>query len=184
MRVLIISTLFFFIYNSTASAAPDFTSKYSGQQDRVVKSLSAEDIKQLESGKGWGLAKAAELNGMPGPLHVLQMKKEIELTATQEKTIQVLYEQMKASAVPLGRELVRLEKELDAAFASKNITEDSLKQKLDLIAQAYSRLRFVHLVAHIKTERILRPQQVESYNRLRGYGDGESGQHKMHHHGH
>ncbi len=37
-------------------------SKYIGQENRAIKSLSSEDIAELERGGGWGLAKAAELN--------------------------------------------------------------------------------------------------------------------------
>ena len=32
-------------------------SAYAGQESRAVKSLSADDINQIKSGKGWGLAK-------------------------------------------------------------------------------------------------------------------------------
>lgn len=36
---------------------------YAGQEQREIKSLSAEDVQSLLTGKGMGLAKAAELNG-------------------------------------------------------------------------------------------------------------------------
>jgi hypothetical protein len=39
---------------------------YAGLQNRAIKSLSDNDIKELRRGGGWGLALAAELNGMPG----------------------------------------------------------------------------------------------------------------------
>ena len=39
-----------------------FTSPYTGQETRRIKSLSSEDIAELQRGGGWGLAKAAELN--------------------------------------------------------------------------------------------------------------------------
>ena len=55
-----------------AHAAP-----YAGQQERRIKSLSASDIEQLQRGGGWGLAKAAELNGMPGPIHLLELRAEL-----------------------------------------------------------------------------------------------------------
>ena len=44
-------------------------SKYVGEEKREIKSLSETDIEELKNGKGWGLAKAAELNGVPGPVH-------------------------------------------------------------------------------------------------------------------
>jgi hypothetical protein len=34
-------------------------------------------------------------------------------------------------------------------------------------------LRYVHLVTHLETSSILTPQQIEKYNRLRGYGSGD-----------
>ena len=46
---------------------------YAGQQARPIKSLSDDDIAALREGEGMGMAKAAELNGYPGPAHVLQL---------------------------------------------------------------------------------------------------------------
>jgi len=46
---------------------------YAGMQNRAVKSLSDDDIKELRRGGGWGLALAAELNGMPGPSHLSEL---------------------------------------------------------------------------------------------------------------
>ena len=60
-------------------------SKYVGEEQRKIKSLSADDISELKKGGGWGLAKAAELNGVPGPVHILQMEKQIGLTDLQKQ---------------------------------------------------------------------------------------------------
>jgi hypothetical protein len=46
---------------------------YADQQTRSIKSLSEEDIAALLNGEGMGMAKAAELNGYPGPKHVLTL---------------------------------------------------------------------------------------------------------------
>ena len=51
-------------------------SKYAGEENRSIKSLSPDDIAELRRGGGWGLAKTAELNGVPGPAHLLEMKNE------------------------------------------------------------------------------------------------------------
>jgi hypothetical protein len=56
---------------------------YAGQQTRSIKALSPEDIDELRNGTGMGLAKAAELNGYPGPLHVLALTTELRLTSTR-----------------------------------------------------------------------------------------------------
>ena len=107
--------------NARSSPEPAFKSKYIGHEQREIKSLSAEDIEELEKGAGWGLAKAAELNGMPGPKHILEMKKEINLTPEQEKRVIELYNRMQKDAVELGLELIRFERELNTRFADKKI---------------------------------------------------------------
>jgi len=55
-------------------------SQYSGQENRDIKSLSPADIDKLQRCSVWGLAKAAELNGVPGPAHLLELKDEIPLS--------------------------------------------------------------------------------------------------------
>ena len=80
-----LAAIFFNSLKVIAASEPEYKSKYIGQEKRDIKSLSNDDIKELRTGAGWGLAKAAELNGLPGPKHILEMKKEIELTTEQEK---------------------------------------------------------------------------------------------------
>jgi len=142
---------------------------YAGQETRAIKSLSPKDIEDLKNGRGWGLAKAAELNGMPGPAHLLEMKDKIGLTAVQVNAIQKLFDAMKTHAVPLGKQLVALESVLNKAFAHRKIDEKSLKVSLGRIGKVRSELRFVHLSTHLKTLDILSATQVDHYNRLRGY---------------
>lgn len=148
-------------------------SDYAGQQTRQIKSLSASDIEQLESGKGWGLAKAAELNGMPGPVHVLEMKEQIDLTPQQQQTIGVIFNMMKSRAIPLGRRLVELERDLDAAFAAKTVDDTGLRNKLLDISRTRMELRYVHLKAHLETPSVLSQVQIATYNELRGYTNGD-----------
>src|SRR4051812_39523929 len=64
---------------------------YAGQDARDIKSLSAEDIAELRRGGGWGFAKAAELNGMPGPAHLLELKDQIGLTPDQVAAVQAIF---------------------------------------------------------------------------------------------
>src|SRR5215813_11651285 len=56
---------------------------YAGQEFREIKTLSPQEISDYLSAKGMGLAKAAELNGYPGPAHVLKLATQFLLTATQ-----------------------------------------------------------------------------------------------------
>ena len=148
-------------------------SKYAGEEKREIKSLSANDIEELRNGQGWGLAKAAELNGMPGPVHLLEMKEEIDLGAEQIRAIEDIYMKMKQQAVPLGLELIELERELNNHFANRTITNELLHQILQKISQVHGQLRYVHLSAHLKTPDILKAEQITLYNKLRGYSSDD-----------
>lgn len=164
-------------YTNITIAGPQLTSKYAGQEKRIIKSLSDDDIQQLKKGKGWGLAKAAELNGMPGPSHVLQMKDKISLSKEQETKIQALLDNMKLKAIPLGNKLIQLEKNLNSSFANKTITNEKLNKQLDAISNVHKELRYVHLVTHLMTPSILTPRQIEQYNQLRGYHSADPCKH-------
>ncbi|MFV1852016.1 MAG: Spy/CpxP family protein refolding chaperone [Thalassospira sp.] len=146
-------------------------SPYVGQQHRAIKSLSDDDIAELQKGGGWGLAKAAELNGLPGPAHLLELSDLIPLSDDQHAAIAALFATMQQSAILEGEKLIAAEAALDDAFKAGNVNEDELKSMLDEIAQSRSRLRFIHLSTHLKTPDILSPAQIARYNSLRGYGD-------------
>jgi Spy/CpxP family protein refolding chaperone len=165
--------LFAISFSVNSAETPKYKSNYIGQEKRLIKSLSEDDIQQLKHGKGWGLAKAAELNGMPGPSHILQMKEKISLTKEQEAKVRALFEDMKSKAIPLGNKLIHLEKTLNDSFANRTITNELLNQQLDSISKALRELRYVHLVTHLMTPNILTPHQIEEYNRLRGYKSGD-----------
>jgi Spy/CpxP family protein refolding chaperone len=156
-----------------AEPPPSYQSEYVGQEMREIKSLSEEDIKELQAGEGWGLAKAAELNGFPGPFHLLEMKHEIGLTKVQTEKIEAFHGEMKKHAIPLGKKLIEAESSLDRAFATRKIDEKTLGELLDNIALIRNRLRYVHLSAHLKTPAVLSREQMKLYNKLRGYSSSE-----------
>ncbi len=152
---------------------------YAGQENRQIKSLSVKDVDDLLNGRGWGLAKAAELNGMPGPAHILEMADKINLNDDQNASITTLFKRMKAKAIKFGTKLVQLEKELDQMFANKSVTQETLVSQLEKIAKVRGKLRQVHLETHLKTPAILTRHQIVTYNRLRGYTGGAD--HSGHH---
>ncbi len=146
-------------------------SDYTGEVDRVIKSLSANDIKDLTLGNGMGLAKAAELNGYPGPKHVLEMQEELLLEKEQLTSIKLIFEEMKSQARSQGKIFISLEKSLNDHFSNATITNDTLESTLKNISEAKNNLRYIHLSAHIKTTEILSKNQIKKYNQLRGYSN-------------
>ncbi|MHA1597520.1 MAG: Spy/CpxP family protein refolding chaperone [Alphaproteobacteria bacterium] len=158
-----------------AGAAEDAKSPYAGQEKRIIKTLSAKDIDDLINGRGWGLAKAAELNGVPGPSHLLELKDKIGLSPQQVAQIGSLFVTMKDKASGLGRQLVDLEAALNTAFAEGNVEAGWLATMLDKISRVRRDLRYTHLVTHLQTPAILKPEQITHYNKLRGYGGAGDG---------
>ena len=149
-------------------------SPYAGQETRGIKALSQEDIAGLLAGAGTpfgGMAKPAELNGYPGPRHVLDAVEagEFELTNEQQTQIEFLFEEMRSEAIPLGQAIIDLETEIDEAFNNGTITNEFLEAKVSQSASLYGQLRVVHLKYHLAVVDILSTQQVAQYNELRGY---------------
>ena len=70
---------------SQPAAADSARSAYVGQQSRDIKALSDEDIAALRNGDGMGLAKAAELNGYPGPRHVVALVRQLRLSESRQR---------------------------------------------------------------------------------------------------
>ena len=62
-------------------------SPYAGDQTRTIKSLSPADVDALTNGTGMGMAKAGELNGYPGPAHILGMSDMLKLSPDQKAAI-------------------------------------------------------------------------------------------------
>src|SRR5262245_23543288 len=75
---------------------------YALMQARSVKALGDQQMADLRAGRGMGLALAAELNGYPGPLHVLELADRLGLSPDQRREVQRLYDAMKAKAIAAG----------------------------------------------------------------------------------
>src|SRR5690242_20746534 len=94
---------------------------YAGLQNRPLKALSAEQLADLKAGRGMGLALAAELNGYPGPLHVLELADRLQLSPEQTRRVDSLYRAMQSEAIAAGAKLIRAERELDRQFTAGGI---------------------------------------------------------------
>ena len=148
---------------------------YAGQQTREIKALSTQEIDDLLNGRGMGLAKAAELNGYPGPLHTIEMAAELGLTPDQLEAVRDIKARMAAAAIPIGTEIVAVERELDQLFISGAVTKSGLDGLLTRLGGLQARLRGVHLAAHLDTRALLNANQIARYNELRGYGSARPG---------
>ena len=142
---------------------------YHGQQDRDIKALSAEEVKQYLAGAGMGYAKAAELNHFPGPQHALELADRLALSDAQRAAIRQLMDTHKGEARAIGAELVLAERELDALFRSERIEEATLARAVRTAAALRGEYRLSHLETHRRMRALLTAAQVVRYDELRGY---------------
>lgn len=148
---------------------PQEASPYAGQQTREIKALSSTQTADLLAGKGMELAKAAELNGYPGPMHALELAEQLELSPEQKQASETLMHRHKAEARDLGTQLVQAERALDQAFASRQIDAARLTAHTGRIGQLQALLRKSHLETHLQQTALLTPTQISRYAQLRGY---------------
>lgn len=158
-------------------ATAESNSPYVGQESRSIKALSQQQISDLLDGNGLGYAKVAELNGFPGPAHVLELSTELKLSEEQVAQTEELFKAMKAEAKELGGDLVEAERQLELVFVSDSVSENKVISSTEKIGVIEGKLRAVHINAHLAQKRILTRHQIHKYNQLRGYGS-------MSHHNH
>lgn len=144
-------------------------SPYAGEQAREIKALSAQEQRAWSDGQGMGLARAAELNGYPGPMHVLEHAEKLRLTPGQAQATRDLMHQHKTEVRRLGAQLVDAERELDQLFRDQRATEADVRSRTTVIAALQAQIRASHLTTHLKQTALLETAQVAHYSVLRGY---------------
>ncbi|MEL6422898.1 MAG: Spy/CpxP family protein refolding chaperone [Pseudomonadota bacterium] len=142
---------------------------HAGKQHRDISSLSARDVAALRAGAGWGFALPAELNGYPGPKHVLELDDALGLTGEQRDAVQRIFDAMQRAAIVRGEEFLTAEQALTAAFRDKTIPAAALERLTREAAAQRGALRAVHLAAHLETFAVLTREQIATYNAQRGY---------------
>jgi Spy/CpxP family protein refolding chaperone len=144
-------------------------SPYAGLEQRTIKALSEEQILDLRAGRGMGLALAAELNGYPGPRHVLDLADQLGLTDEQRRRVLELFGEMERGAIEIGQRIIQEEAALDRLFAEARAAQRSVRLRTRTIASLEGELRAHHLGYHLAMHSLLTPEQVERYQELRGY---------------
>jgi len=187
MRPLLPALLAALVLLSPAVAATEGPGDkpYAGLEARPIAGLSEEQRAGYLAGDGLGLALPAELNGYPGPAHVLELAAALSLTTGQEAAVTALVAEMRAGARALGAEIVAAEAALDALFAEGEAEPASLAALTARLGGLQGRLREWHLAYHLRTRALLEAEQIATYARLRGYeaqrhGTGGHGGHGGH----
>jgi Spy/CpxP family protein refolding chaperone len=154
---------------------------YAGQQQREIKALSADEVKQYLEGAGMGYAKPAELNHYPGPAHALELAEQLGLSREQRLELQRLGDAHHAEARAIGVKLVEAERNLDMLFRRGKVDETELAEAVRAAAALQSDYRVSHLETHRRVRAVLTDEQVARYDQLRGYLSQPDGAHRRRH---
>lgn len=163
-----------------APAGAETATPYAGWPAREIKALSPQQVDDLRAGRGMSLALAAELNGYPGPRHVLDLGEELALTAAQREGFEALFREMQAEAQRLGAAILEQEAALDRAFSSGRVDDAGLRARLARLGALQGELRYTHLRSHLAAQDLLTPPQVAHYKALRGYSGATGPSHGGH----
>jgi len=137
------------------------------QPHRRVEACQIEFDAVVADGRGAGLAFAADQNGYPGPLHVLELKDTLRLTSEQETRVRALLEAMFAEARPRAARLAEAEARLQRIFAENGAEAGTVRTAVAAAEHARAELRLAHVLTHLRTHDVLTEDQRQLYHRLR-----------------
>lgn len=163
------SLIFAALVLTLPAAAQHHAQPHADLAGRDIPALSTQQQDDLREGRGMALALPAELNGWPGPAHVLEHADGLHLTPAQRAATEALMAAHNARARALGPQIIAAERAMDQAFRDRSITAASLEAHTSRIANLQGALRAEHLRTHLEQTALLRPEQVAYYNVVRGY---------------
>jgi Spy/CpxP family protein refolding chaperone len=121
----------------------------------------------IAKGLGAGLAFPADQNSYPGPLHVLEHKDALQLTAPQERRMAALQAAMFAASRPASRRLLEAEDRLRRLFADGVADESRVRAAVADVERAWTDVRLVHLLTHLQARVVLTEEQRRIYHEVR-----------------
>src|SRR5689334_22194907 len=137
---------------------------------QAAEACSAEFDKVVAEGRGFGMAFAADQNGYPGPLHVLELKDRLQLTVDQETRMRALLEAMFAQSRPRDAKLAEAEARLRRLFAADSADDAGVRAAVADAEHARAELRLAHVLTHLRTRELLTEHQRRTYQQLRWGG--------------
>jgi Spy/CpxP family protein refolding chaperone len=121
----------------------------------------------IADGRGFGLAFVADQEGYPGPLHVLELKDRLRLSADQTREMQRMMDDMYARSRPAAARLLAAEGRLRALFAAGTADAAAVRTAVADAERARADARLVHLLTHLETRDRLTDEQRRLYHAAR-----------------
>ena len=137
---------------------------------RAAQACATEFEQVVGAGRGFGMAFAADQNGYPGPMHVLELKDRLKLSIEQEAKMQHLMHAMFTESKPKSARLLEAEATLRRLFAEGTADDAAVRAAVEAVERARRDVRLVHLLTHLKTRDVLTEEQRRIYHEARWGG--------------
>ena len=179
IKKFIVSALFLALLPLSAQQQQSGGQQSGGSGMKCMKKDMKKGMKKGMKKKGMqgghGAGHLAEMNGYPGPKHVLEFIEELDLSAEQVSQLRKLRTEVTVQSLELSDQIKDLRTKLKGVFAEKKATENGVRTIVSEISELQGRLDMVHLAAHLRAKGILSDEQTAKYYNLRPPPDGKRG---------
>ena len=138
-----------------------------GEGHRAAQACITQFEQVIADGRGFGLAFAADQNGYPGPMHVLELRDRLGLTAEQAARVETLMRAMFDESRPKSARLLETEARLRRLFAEGKADDAAVRAAVADAERARAEVRLVHLLTHLRTRDLLTEPQRRLYHEAR-----------------
>jgi Spy/CpxP family protein refolding chaperone len=138
-----------------------------GDGHRAAQACATEHDQVVAEGRGFGMAFAADQNGYPGPLHILELRERLALTSEQVAKTEALMRAMFDESRPKSARLLSAEARLRGLFAEGAANEAAVRTAVADVERARSDIRLVHLLTHLRARDLLTESQRRLYHDAR-----------------
>jgi Spy/CpxP family protein refolding chaperone len=138
-----------------------------GEGHRVAEACTAQFDQVVADGRGFGMAFAADQNGYPGPMHVLELRERLGLTPEQVAKAEAMMRAMFEQSRPKSRQLLDAEARLRRLFADGTASESAVRAGVADVERAHADVRLIHLLTHLQTRDLLTEPQRRLYHEAR-----------------
>ena len=167
MTAVVVTIVMAIIALMTGGAFAQLAGHAQGGPGHLAAQSCAEQFDTVVGeGRGFGLAFAADQNGYPGPMHVLELRNRLKLTPEQEARARELQTMVRAE-LPKSARLLEAERRLERLFADRAATEATVRTAVEDVERARTEVRLVHLLMHLRTRDLLTEEQRQIYHEAR-----------------
>jgi Spy/CpxP family protein refolding chaperone len=161
MRYFFLLLLVCVIGNTFAQSVPD-----TGGMS-PIKTMSYSQYKAyIDGADQFNLAVVAEINNYPNAQKVIDLKKELDLSADQLAQVTAINSELHRKMKEMGDNVIHNERALDELFRTKKINDGNLIFYTNRYGLYQGEMRNAVLQAAVKVEDILTPSQLKKYQQL------------------